>query len=89
MLDGLVLQQIRPNLERLKAIVRAELGGKTSDETLLLCTNSVAAQWLFYFHSGQVIKRLHPEQRFGPTEIKRLAEHIAKFSITALKGLQS
>ncbi len=89
MLDGLVAQQIRPNLERLKTIVRAALPPESSDETLRLCTNSVAAQWLFYFHSGQVIKRLNPEQQFSPSEIQLLAEHITKFSITALKGLRA
>ncbi len=88
MLDVLVMQQIRPNLERLKAIVRTALPAETNDETLRLCINSVAAQWLFYFHSGQVIKRLCPEQRFGPAEIQRLADHITKFTVTALKGWQ-
>ena len=86
MLDKLVTHQIRPNAERLKAIVRELIGRKVDEETLWLCVFSVVAQWLYYFHCGQVLKRLNPDRQFGPTEIRRLADHIAKFSITALKG---
>jgi hypothetical protein len=53
------------------------------------CAFSIAGQWLFYFHCGQVVKRLNPDQAFGPQEIERLAEHITKFSIAALKGWKS
>ena len=86
MLDKLVTHQIRPNAERLKAIVRELIGRKVDEETLWLCVFSVVAQWLYYFHCGQVLKRLNPDQRFGPAEVQRLADHITKFSITALKG---
>jgi AcrR family transcriptional regulator len=85
-LDRLVKHQIRPNSERLKAIVRELIGKKVDEETLRLCTFSIAAQWLFYFHCGQVVKRLNPAQRFGPQEIERLADHITTFSLAALKG---
>ncbi len=85
-LDSLVNEQIRPNSERLKAIVRELIGAEINGEELWLCTFSIAAQWLFYFHCGQVVKRLNPDQRFGPQEIERLAGHITKFSVAALKG---
>src|SRR5262249_32752297 len=88
-LDTLVKEQIRPNSERLKAIVRELIGREVDDEVLSLCAFSIAAQWLFYFHCGEVIKRLNPHQRFGPHEIERLAEHITKFSVAALKGWKS
>jgi len=86
MLDLLVQHQIRPNSERLMVIVRELIGREVDDETLRLCVFSVVAQWLYYFHCGQVIKRLNPGQRFGPLEIQRLADHITRFSVTALKG---
>ena len=35
------------------------------------------------------IRQLNPDQRFGPQEIERLADHIAKFSVAALKGWES
>lgn len=88
MLDLLVTHQIRPNSERLKSIVRELIGRKVDEETLWLCVFSIVAQWLYYFHCGQVIKRLNPSQQFGPIEIQRLAGHITKFSMTALKGWQ-
>jgi TetR/AcrR family transcriptional regulator, regulator of cefoperazone and chloramphenicol sensitivity len=85
-LDSLVNEQIRPNSERLKAIVRELIGREIDEQELWRCTFSVAAQWLFYFHCGQVARRLNPELRFGPQDIERLADHIVKFSVAALKG---
>src|SRR5262249_5846334 len=85
-LDSLVNEQIRPNSERLKSIVRELIGVPMDEQELWRCTFSVAAQWLFYFHCGQVAHRLNPDQRFGPADIERLADHITKFSIAALKG---
>ena len=89
MFEVLVQHQLRPNFERLKAIVTELIGKQVDEETLRLCVFSIAGQWLYYFHCGHAIKRLSPEQRFGPAEIQRLADHITKFSVTALKGWQS
>lgn len=89
MLDGLVQYQLRPNFERLKAIVIELTGSQVDGESLRLCVFSIAAQWLYYFHCGHAIKRLSPEQHFGPAEIQRLADHITKFTVRALKGWQS
>lgn len=86
MLDLLVQNQIRPNFERLKALVCQIMGGTVDGEALEFCTYSIVAQWLYYFHCGQVVKRLNPDRGFSPDEIERLAGHITQFSITALKG---
>jgi AcrR family transcriptional regulator len=88
-LDALVNGQIRPNSERLRALVRELIGKEIDEQELWRCTFSVAAQWLFYFHCGQVIKRLNPNQRFDREELDRLADHITKFSVAALKGWKS
>jgi len=88
-LDALVNGQIRPNSERLMAVVREVIGKEIDEQELWRCTFSIAAQWLFYFHCGQVVKRLNPEQRFGAEELDRLADHITKFSVAALKGWKS
>jgi len=88
-LDSLINEQIRPNSERLKAIVRELIGVEIDEQELWRCTFSIAAQWLFYFHCGQVVKRLNPDQRFGQQELERLADHITKFSVAALKGWKS
>src|SRR5262245_9588462 len=88
-LDALVNAQIRPNSERLRALVRELIGQEIDEQELWRCTFSIAAQWLFYFHCGQVVKRLNPNQRFDPQELDRLADHITKFSVAALKGWKS
>ncbi len=88
-LDSLINEQIRPNSERLRAIVRELIGVEIDEQELWRCTFSIAAQWLFYFHCGQVVKRLNPDQRFGRQELERLADHITKFSVAALKGWKS
>ncbi len=85
-LDSLVNGQIRENSELLRGVVRELVGRELDEQELWRCTFSVAAQWLFYFHCGQVIKRLNPNQRFDREETERLADHITKFSIAALKG---
>ncbi len=85
-LDALVNGQIRPNSERLRAVVRELIGREIDEQELWRCTFSIAAQWLFYFHCGQIVKRLNPGQQFGPQDIARLADHITKFSVAALKG---
>ena len=85
-LDALVNGQIRPNSERLRAVVRELIGREIDEQELWRCTFSIAAQWLFYFHCGQVVKWLNPDQRFDAEELDRLADHITKFSMAALKG---
>ena len=85
-LDALVNGQIRPNSERLRAVVRELIGREIDEQELWRCTFSIAAQWLYYFHCGQVVRRLNPELGFGPQDIERLADHITKFSVAALKG---
>ncbi len=88
-LDSLVNGQIRPNSERLRALVRELIGREIDEQELWRCAFSIAAQWLFYFHCGQVVKRLNPNQRFDTEELDRLAGHITKFSVSALKGWKS
>src|SRR5262249_51327041 len=54
-LDNLVNEQIRPNSERIRALVRELIGAEIDEQELWRCTFSIAAQWLFYFHCGQVV----------------------------------
>jgi AcrR family transcriptional regulator len=85
-LDALINAQIRPNSERLRAIVRELIGAEIDEQELWRCSFSVVAQWLFYFHCRQIVKRLNPKQEFGPGDLDRLADHIVKFTVAALKG---
>jgi hypothetical protein len=88
-MDSLINSQIRPNSERLRALVRELLGKEIDDQELWRCAFSIAAQWVFYFHNMQIVKRLNPEQQFGPQDIEKLADHITKFSLAGLKGWNS
>lgn len=88
-LDSLVNQQIRPNSEHLRTIVRELIGAKVDEQELWRCTFSVAAQWIFYFHNSQIVKRLHPNQQFDAQAIEKLADHITRFSVAALKAWKS
>jgi AcrR family transcriptional regulator len=86
LLDSLVTAQIRPNSEVLKGIVRELIGRGMDEQELWRCTFSVAAQWVFYFHNRQIVKRLNPDQRFSREDTEELAHHIVKFSMAALKA---
>ncbi len=46
---------------------------------------SVVGQCLFYFFGQPVIRRLHPAQGLGPSDVDAIARHITDFSLAALK----
>jgi AcrR family transcriptional regulator len=86
-LDTLVEKAARPMHQELASIIRELLGSGATDDVLRLCTLSIMSQCVYYHHARSVIKRLYPEQKYGIEDIDRLAEHITKFSLGALKAL--
>jgi len=86
-LDALVEKTFRPNARKLESIVRELLGARATDEQVRLCQLSIVGQCLHHRNARPVIERLFPEQRYGPEDIKALADHIARFSLGALGGL--
>ena len=84
-LDALVEAEIRPMAGNLQNIVRDLLGRKASAAEVRLSAMSVVSQILFYHHCRPVITRIFPDLKFGTREIDQLAEHIAEFSLAALK----
>ena len=84
-LDALVENEIRPFSEHLELIVRGLLGPRASNKLVCLCARSIVAQCVFYHHARPVINRLYPNQKYDPKDIERLADHIASFSLGALK----
>lgn len=86
-LDTLVANIIRPLEQRLAAIVRELLGPGVSDEQIRLCEISIMGQCLHHRHAQPVIRRLFPDQQYGPENLHKLADHITQFSLQALKGL--
>ena len=88
-LDEVVEQMIRPVWNMLRgfiALVIERAGGRKSDESLDLATNSVIAQMLFYKHNRAVVERMKPGWEYSPRTIEKIAEHIADFSLAALKS---
>jgi len=83
-LDRLVREAIRPDSEKLLAIMRTLLGPGTPPATLRLCGMSVVGQILFYCHCQPVIQRLFPEAPADASRLDELAEHISRFSLAAL-----
>ena len=87
-LDRLVRNRMRANHEQLSTILRELLGEDASDEAIRLCALSVIAQCTFYRNSAPIISRLYPD--LVPTkEIERLADHVTRFSLAAIRGLRA
>lgn len=87
-LDSLVEERIRPMAGLLWQIVGAILGCPPSDERVRMCAFSVVSQCVFYHHCRPVMARLFPEQQSpDQADIERLADHITRFSLTAIKHL--
>ena len=86
-LDAMVEKIIRPTAQRLEAIVRELLGPVATDEQVRLSQLSIIGQCLHHRNAQPVIQRLFPLQRYGPEEVKVLADHITRFSLSALQGM--
>ena len=86
-LDELVESVYRPMNERLRRIVR-ELGeGRLNSTALRLATRSILGQCLYYRHAWPVLTRLDPDETFAPADVERIAAHVTRFSLAAIKAL--
>jgi AcrR family transcriptional regulator len=86
-LDGLVEKIILPMQQRLELIVQELLGAGATEARTRLCQLSIIGQCLHHRHAQPVIKRLFPQQQYGPEDLKALADHITRFSLGAIQGL--
>jgi AcrR family transcriptional regulator len=87
-LDRVVDEIIRPLHARLSDILRKLMGENASAEDVQRCTLSIVGQCLFYHHSRPVLERLFGPQQYGDADLRCLADHIASFSLAALRGLR-
>lgn len=85
--DVLVEETIRPRLNLLLAILGDLLGPTASAEDIRRSAHSVMGQLLFYHHGKHLLARLEPQHESTPIDLDHLAEHIARFSIGAMKWL--
>jgi len=87
-LDSLVEERMRPMAGLLWQIVADILDCPPNDERVRLCAFSVVSQCVFYHHCRPVVSRLFPKQpALEKTDIEKLADHVTKFSLAALKHL--
>ncbi len=85
-MDEVIAEFIQPLMKLLHGIVRDLLGPGADDEVVALCSRSVVGQCLFYNHARPVLQKLE-RATFTPEQIDRLAEHVASFSLAAMKAL--
>jgi AcrR family transcriptional regulator len=86
-LDILIHEAFRPLFELLMSIVRELLGPGAQPAQVQLCADSIIAQCLHYQHARPVLVRFDPEVKFDLADIERWANHIAEFSLAALRQL--
>jgi len=87
MLDRIVEDSIRPRFMMVKSIVQDLLGGRGTDDELRRCAWSIVGQCFFYRFGYPVLKRLHPPLKYEDAEIQKIADHIASFSLCAIKEM--
>jgi AcrR family transcriptional regulator len=88
-LDSIVRDDLQPMAASLLSIVRELLGKRAPAELLRHCALSVAGQIFFHFHCRPVLNRLFSDMRYAEPDIERLADHITRFSLGAIKKLAS
>jgi len=80
---------VRPHFEYLRGIVARLLGGGASEEDVHLYARGILAQCAFYHQGRAVIERLSPGEPRDPAAIRRLAEHVTRFSLEGLRARAS
>jgi len=89
-LDSIVEERVRPMAGQLWQIVSEILDCPMNDERVRLCGFSVVSQCVFYHHCRPIVSRLFPKQETPDAAgIERLADHITKFSLAAMKHLSA
>jgi TetR/AcrR family transcriptional regulator, regulator of cefoperazone and chloramphenicol sensitivity len=86
-LDILVEDAIRPSYLLLSSIVREIMGKGASEEDIRLCSASIVGQCLYFHNSRPVLKKIYGSDNPEPADTERIAEHVARFSIAAMKAM--
>ncbi|MBV8170466.1 MAG: CerR family C-terminal domain-containing protein [Candidatus Eremiobacteraeota bacterium] len=85
-LSQVVDEAMRPNYDRMRALVGALLGLPPDHETTRLCVHSIMGQVLFYPLASPLLARLWPQLKLTPQRLDRIADHIADFSVAYLQA---
>lgn len=87
-LDTLVQDRIMPLFDQLVCLAAELLGLTPTQQQAQLAAASIAGQCMLYFHGRPVAQRLLPYSFSDENFVKTLAEHIAEFSLYALRGMR-
>jgi len=85
--EFIIDEVIKPHHERLCDIVSAILGPGADVETVKQCVFSIVGQCLHYRYGRKTMQRLYPDLPLTPEGIDRIASHITRFSLAALRGI--
>jgi AcrR family transcriptional regulator len=86
-LDRLLAEVARPQFMTMKGLVAELLGARASEHEVAAASFSVAGQCIFYLLARPIIARFHPDaQPRSEDDIRRLAAHIARFSLAGLRA---
>ncbi len=89
-LDHIVETYIRPDAERLEAILRAMLGSDFPPRLRGYCAGAVIAQALHYCNTGPILSRLAPgAPPLRPEGLDALAELAFQFSMGGIERLRA
>lgn len=80
---------VKPQMILLHSIVKELLGNRDDHDTIMMYANSIVGQCLFYRHAKAVIHKFFPEKVFDENELEKLTNHIARFSLSAIRGYTS
>jgi len=80
---------IKPRFQQLYSIVKDLLGEGAEDELVRRCCLSITGQCLYYRFARPVVFKLNPKQTYDKAGIEKLSDHIAQFSLNAIKQLAS
>jgi len=85
-LSRVVEEIIGPRSAAMRRIISQIIGLPPDHDTTRLCAHSVIGQVLHYMHARPVIECLWPDLKFTPERFSQIADHIADFSLCALRA---
>ena len=86
-LDVLVERNMRPMFRRLVGLVGEIAGPGADPKRVRLSAQSIVAQCVFYRHAEECLRRLGKDAESGKGQVERVADHVARFSLAAIRGL--
>ncbi len=86
-LDMVVERYIRPRFELLVEIIAGILPDPPDRQTLELCAESVVGQCVHLVHARPILVRILPFLTYSRADIERLAAHVTRFCLSALRNI--